>query len=344
MTKRERLQAAIRGQPTDRPPWSLWRHFYEAESTAEQLVGRMLSWVRTYEFDFLKVNPRAQYHVEGWGARYQYSGRQHDRPQLLDWPIKTVEDWERLEVLDLDSPALAEQLAGVRAIGEGLSGEVPFAETVFSPLAVAGYLVQDNQTLVRHLREHPSAVHQALDTITRTFAPFANACLAAGADGIFFATTRWASRDYLTYEEYAEFGRPYDLRVLEAVRGADFNILHVCDSHNMLLDPSAGSEPALSAAKGRGLADYPVQAFNWAATDPTNPNLAAAAALPGLRIGGVSGDALTRPDTAQVIREVDAAREQAGPARWALGPNCSIPTTSRDENIRAAGRAIGVEV
>jgi uroporphyrinogen decarboxylase len=328
LTKRERLQAAIRGQPTDRPPWSLWRHFYEAESTAEQLVGRMLSWVRTYELDFLKVNPRAQYHVEGWGARYQYSGRQHDRPKLLDWPIKTVEDWERLEVLDLDSPALAEQLAGVRAIGEGLSGEVPFVETVFSPLAVAGYLVQDNQTLVRHLREHPSAVHQGLDTITRTFAPFANACLAAGADGIFFATTRWASRDYLTLAEYAEFGRPYDLRVLEAVRGTDFNILHVCDSHNMLLD----------------LADYPVRAFNWAATDPTNPNLADAAALPGLRIGGLSGDALTRPDTAQVIREVDAAREQAGPARWALGPNCSIPTTSRDENIRAAGRAIGVEV
>ena len=83
---------------------------------------------------------------------------------------------------------------------------------------------------------------------------------------------------------YAEFGRPYDLQVLEAVRGAQLNILHVCDSHNMLLD----------------LADYPLQAFNWAATDPTNPSLAATRSLPGLRIGGLGPDALTAEDAGRV--------------------------------------------
>jgi uroporphyrinogen decarboxylase len=328
MTRRERVQAAVRGQPTDRPPWSLWRHFYQAESTVEQLVGQMLGWLNRYEFDFLKINPRAQYHVEGWGARYRYSGGEHDRPQLLDVPIKSVEDWKRLEPLSLDSPALAEQLDAVRAIRTELRGQVPFVETVFNPLGVAGYLVPDNQTLLRHIRERPEAVHQGLEVIVRTFEPFTAACLEAGADGIFFATTRWASRDYLTPEEYAEFGRPYDLRVLEAVRGADFNILHVCDSHNMLLD----------------LADYPVQAFNWAATDPSNPGIGGAAGLPGLRIGGLSGEALTATDSNQVTREVEAARQQAGESRWALGPNCSIATTSLDENIRAAGRALGVYV
>lgn len=327
LTKRERVAAALRGEPTDRPAWSLWRHFYAAESTAEQLAEQMLGWARRYPFDFLKVNPRAQYHVEIWGAEYRYSGREHERPQRLDFPVKSPDDWARLEPRGLDAPALAEQLAALRSIGAGLGGEVPFVETVFSPLGVAGYLVEDNQTLVRHLRERPEAVYEGLETITRTFAPFAAACLEAGADGIFFATTRWASRDYLTAREYAEFGRPYDLRVLEAVREAGFNILHVCDSHNLLLD----------------LADYPVQAFNWAATDPTNPGLADGD-LPGLRIGGLSGEALTAPDPDRAAEAAAAARAGAGQRAWALGPNCSIPTTSRDENIRAAGRAIGVEV
>jgi uroporphyrinogen decarboxylase len=327
MTRRERVTAALHGEPTDRPAWSLWRHFRAAESTAEQLSEQMLAWTRRYRFDFLKINPRAQYHAEVWGARYRSTGREHDRPERLDFPIKSATDWERLEPASLVTPALAEQLSAVRSIAAGLGGETPFVETIFTPLTVAGYLVEDHQSLIRHLREHPAAVHQALDVITRTFAPFAVACLEAGADGIFFAANPWASRAYLTPAEYAEFGRPYDLRVLEAVRGASFNILHVCDRDTMLLE----------------LADYPVHAFNWAATDPTNPDLAAAS-LPGLRIGGLSGEALTANDPAEANRQVQAARALAGDRCWALGANCSIPTTSRDENILAAGRAIGLDL
>jgi uroporphyrinogen decarboxylase len=322
MTARERLRAAIRGEQTDRPPWSLWRHFYQAESTAEQLADQMLAWVRRYPLDFLKVNPRAQYHVEPWGARYRYRGGEHDRPERLAYPVKSAVDLEQLEVRGLDDPALSEQLRALRQIEAKLDGGVPFVETVFSPLGVAGYLVEDNQTLVRLIREQPAAVHAALDTIARTFAPFTAACLEAGADGLFFATTRWASRDYLTPAEYAEFGRPYDLRVLESARGAPFNILHVCDGNNMLLD----------------LADYPVQAFNWAATDATNPSVVEAA-VPGPKIGGLSGESLTAPDAAEAAREAAGLRAAAGSGGWALGPNCSIPTTARDENIRAAGRA-----
>lgn len=325
MTKRERVMAAVRGDETDRPPWSLWRHFYNAEYSAEDLAERMGTWASTYDFDFLKVNPRAEYHVQVWDARYSPSGEEHERAARLDYPVKSPDDWRRIEPRGLDAPPLAEQLAALRSLSTRLGGEVPFVETVFSPLGVAGYLVEDNETLQRHVREHPQAIHQGLDAITQTFAKFSAACLEAGADGIFYATTRWASRDWLTPEEYAEFGRPYDLRVLEAVRGAPFNILHVCDPHNMLLD----------------LADYPVQGFNWAATDPTNPSLVDAAGLPGLRIGGISAEAMTDEDPAAAAREAEAARAQAGDRRWALGPNCSIPSHSRDANIRAAGRAIG---
>ena len=39
-------------------------------------------------------------------------------------------------------------------------------------------------------------------------------------------------------------------------------------------------------------------------------------------------------------RAAESARAATGDRAWALGPNCSIPTTSRDANIRAAGRVI----
>ena len=92
------------------------------------------------------------------------------------------------------------------------------------------------------------------------------------------------------------------------------------------------------------LADYPLQAFNWAATDPTNPSLAATRSLPGLRIGGLGPDALTAEDAGHAEQLAEQARQQAGDRGWALGPNCSIPTTSRDANIRAAARAIGIDL
>ena len=42
----ERLQATIRGEAVDRPAWSLWRHFYETEATAETRIDRWLCAVR----------------------------------------------------------------------------------------------------------------------------------------------------------------------------------------------------------------------------------------------------------------------------------------------------------
>ena len=58
MNKRERVDAAVRGQPVDRPPISAWRHFVDQESNAADLARAMLAWYRDYDWDFLKVNPR----------------------------------------------------------------------------------------------------------------------------------------------------------------------------------------------------------------------------------------------------------------------------------------------
>ena len=188
---------------------------------------------------------------------------------------------------------------------------------------VADRLVGSDEQLVSDLRARPALVHEALAAIAATFAGFARACLAAGASGIFFATT-WATRGKLTPAEYDEFGRRYDLQVLDAVRAAPFNVLHVCRSENRLLD----------------LADYPVAAFSWAATDPTNPSLAEAAKkLPGAVIGGLSNEALVAATPELARAEARAALER--PALlpgWPLLRADDDPAGERARRLGGAGR------
>ena len=42
MDKRERVQTALAGGQVDRPPATMWRHFYDQETTADGLAQAML--------------------------------------------------------------------------------------------------------------------------------------------------------------------------------------------------------------------------------------------------------------------------------------------------------------
>ena len=180
------------------------------------------------------------------------------------------------------------------------------------------------------IAQDPAMVHVGLRTITDTFARLAAKFMAAGADGIFLAATHTATRTNFTAEQYQEFGRPYDLEVLAAVRQAPFNCLHVCKPNSLV----------------RELADYPVALLNWDTADPANPTLAqmAAGATGKALVGGLDRRILTRPDGAQAAR--DQARQvvrsmQGKP--FVLGANCAVETSSTPEAIRAVRDFVNVQ-
>jgi uroporphyrinogen decarboxylase len=325
MGKRERVQAALQGKSVDRPPISFWRHFFEQETSAAGLADAMVGFQETYDWDFMKVNPRACYHAEPWGCRYRFSGQAHIEPKLIEAAIHSSDDWRHVKPLAPDAGALGEQIEALRLIKARLRGQVPFVETVFTPLSVAGRLVGSDDLMREHLRLYPERVHEALDAITQTFEGFARACLDVGVDGLFFATTTWGTYDRLTDAEYETFGRPYDLRVLKAASGAPFNILHICRSHNMLWK----------------LLDYPAQAVNWATTDSTNPRLAEVwqrshrAVIGGVdHIGTLQGGSPER-----VKAEIQEAMSQLREGLL-IGPGCSIPPQTPADNLRTARAAV----
>ena len=59
MNKIERVDAALKGAAVDRAPISFWGHSYLKEWSAEELAEAMLANYRTYDWDYMKVNPRA---------------------------------------------------------------------------------------------------------------------------------------------------------------------------------------------------------------------------------------------------------------------------------------------
>jgi uroporphyrinogen decarboxylase len=327
MNKRERVDAALRGAEVDRAPISFWGHDYLKEWTPEGLAEAMLANYRTYDWDYMKVNPRASYHVEDWGATLRRTTDPNRGHTFTHAPVGEPGDWRRLRPLEPDRGVLAEQMEALRLIRDGLRGEAYFIQTIFSPLSVAKYLVGNRPEPVKQsIADHPDALKEALEVITETFRTYAAACLEAGASGIFFATTGWAARDALTEDEYRAFGIPYDLRVLEAVAGkAPFNVLHNCGDH-IYFDL---------------LADYPVEATSWAATLPGNPSLAE-----GLRrtrkavMGGVSEKTTLVDGTPeQVAEEVRTALAETGGRRVLIAPGCSIPPRTPPANLRAAAEA-----
>jgi uroporphyrinogen decarboxylase len=325
MTHLERVRAVINGEEVDRVPVSMWRHFYGRETSAETLAAAMLDFQARFDWDFMKVNPRASYHVEDWGVKVEYHG--DARPRLVDTPIRTPADWQKIEPLDINRGVLKEQLDALDAIKAGLGGEVPFLMTVFTPLSIAADLMESDDAFLVHLREHTDAVNAALEAITETFTRYAAACLERGAAGLFYATTTWATADRLSEAEYRRYARPSDLKLLAGLPPAWFNVLHVCKPNNLLA----------------AVADYPVQAFSWDARGAGNPSLAQGKTVVGGRtvIGGVPHDSsLVESSPEQVAASISGLQTEMGRRGWMLGTGCTFPPDTPEVFLRAVRQAV----
>jgi uroporphyrinogen decarboxylase len=325
MTHWERVRAALRGESVDRVPVSMWRHFYSMETSAQTLAEAMLGFQNQFDWDFMKVNPRAYYHVEDWGVEIKYIG--DSSPHVVSVPVRTPDDWLKLKVLDVNEGVLREHLLALEVISRGLKGRVPFIMTVFTPLSIASRLTASEGVFLSHLREHTSEVNQALEIITETFINFSKACLERGASGLFYATTSWATTDILTEEEYRKYAMPSDLKLLSALPPAEFHVLHVCRNNNML---------AL-------LKDYPVHAFNWDVLGVGNSSLAEGKKIVGdcAVIGGMPHDRrLVTATPEQLVAQVEKLYAAMGNRGRMVGPGCTFPPETPVENLHAIRKAV----
>jgi uroporphyrinogen decarboxylase len=236
-------------------------------------------------------------------------------PVLRKPLIRKVEDFPRVGDLNVHEGFLGDQLRVIRNLRSHFGTELPIVETVFSPIEIAHRLMEGRPELLRFLRSHPYEVHDLLRSIANVFAKFCAECMEAGADGIFFAT-KWATSDQLSWQEYEEFGKSYELNILNKLAELDgLLILHVCGQRTFL----------------QQMLDYPVDIFSYDFLAEGAPAPAMVAETTGKFVmGGIDPDLLER----DVHRALEVARSYRSLERWIAGGSCVISPAVPEENIR----------
>jgi len=185
-TKRQRIDSIINGELADRPPISAWRHFTNSEQNPKDLAKAMVTFQLKYDWDFMKINPRAVYYAEVWGNEYDFSIYNDVQPKMVKHVINDVEDLRRIDEHPGDEGVLAEQLEAIKLIKQELHDEVPLFQTIFSPIGVLLNLCgeqalgryrksnREDSLLIKLFKEDREGVHKALAAISRTLSKYAS--------------------------------------------------------------------------------------------------------------------------------------------------------------------------
>jgi uroporphyrinogen decarboxylase len=316
-SKRRRLEAVMAGEEPDRLPVALWRHWPGDDQDAASLAAAQLLWQKTYDWDLIKVGPDGNYSVADWGVEDRWVGNLEGTRETTFFPVTEVQDWEALRPLDPARGKLAVQLAALSKVRLEAGEETPMLATVFSPLTQAKHIA-GRQVLLSHLRSHPQIVHTALEVLTESTLRFIEKARETGIDGIYYAVQH-ARYPLMNRDEFATFGRAYDLEVLQSAEDLPFNMLHV-HSTDLMFDL---------------VADYPVRLVNWHDRESGVSLREGLAQIKGAASGGIDQWTIHQESPEQMLAEARDAVEQTGGRRLVLGTGCVVMTTTPLRNLRA---------
>lgn len=323
---------------------SAWQHLIGHEYGADDFAQATIDFVKTWDWEWVKINPRAIYYSEAWGATYDHNDYQNGYviPRTVSTVIKSAADVESIERLDPSAnPVLREQIDAARLIRAGL-GDRAVIDTVFSPLSVllqfadlplypGDPYARPTIELGELFEECPEQTEKALKAIAETLADYAATLVrdpkdgGAGLDGIFYAVTGTASENYFDDDAYARFAAPYDRIVIDAIRNANPDaviLLHTCRQE---------SHPERFAHVGADI-------LHWDQFLEGNPDINAP--LGPVPVGGASYT-LFAPDgdAAKAAEELRKTIELRRGKPFLLAPSCTVPTPASDASLRALSEA-----
>jgi uroporphyrinogen decarboxylase len=305
LNKIERVSSALRGAEVDRPPFSFWYHFGLQHQPGPKHAEAELDFYRAYDLDFLKVM-----------SDYPYP-----QPGGID-AIATEDDWRRIEPVGPDSRCWTEQLSALSMIDDRIGREAMFIETIFSTWTTARRLARSGSLAVARER-YPETLLAAMDAISTSLAGYAKQVIMRGASGIFLSLGA-ATDDVMTAQEYEIWGRPFDLKILEAVREAPFNVLHI---HGRRIHFDS-------------LLDYPVSALNWSHF-ASAPSLRDGRTRSGKTVlGGVDEATASHVSAPEIGEQVDNVIREVGTRGLIVTPGCSVPTDTRERSLREVKAAL----
>jgi uroporphyrinogen decarboxylase len=304
MTRRERFEAAVRGGPIDRPPFTAWIHFGTDNAGGTEHALRHARFARDYDLDVCKVVNDFRFPIP-------------DGLETLAAPADMLHPGWRAPA---GAASFAEELKCVRILRAELGPGWPIMITTFDPFQQVMRRV--GFTKARLVFEHPEESLPMLEAVCATMCAYMAEVRAAGCDAVFYSINGAIAppaRRGIDDATYRRFVRPYEIRMLEAMQGMT-RVLHVHGS---------------SLEIGRVL-DYPFDVLSVSDRLKGNPTLAELRGLTDRPLmGGIDESTLIEMSLPEVREQVRDAVRQAGRERFVLSPGCTIPTQTPWYLLRA---------
>jgi len=160
--------------------------------------------------------------------------------------------------------------------------------------------------------------------IAKSEANHARRAVAAGAAGVFIAIAN-AQDGIMTQADYAKFSEPFDRLLLEAVRSAPLNVLHL-HGDKVYLD--------------RFYKGWPAFAINYSMHGTGVPMAKVRAGYSGVIMGGIDEVNYRKLTPADLEKQWTDASQAAG-KKFILTPGCSVPNDSSDEELSRLASVLG---
>jgi len=191
------------------------RHsFLEMVRTPELAAEATLQPTRRFGFDAAIIFSDIMTPLEALGIEIEFAPG-----PIIRRPLRVRPDIERLELRDDPAPYVGEALRLARA---QLPEEIGLIGFCGAPLTLAAYLVEgggskDFEHFRRLLRADPDAMHVLLNRLTELSVAYVRMQAGSGAQAIMLFDSWAGLHDAATY---AEFGVPYNRRIMEAAGDA----------------------------------------------------------------------------------------------------------------------------
>ena len=284
MIKRELIESVIAGEPVTRIPCMFWQA-PSMYTCPEEQAEKTAAFYEHHDPDIIKINNIPPIPVPSTGR--------HVPDEKTDLSMGSV-----------NHGPLHQQLQVLKSFIPMKKDSAPVLFTVLSPLSSAAAMYPH---LLTDASVSPSQKEELLTDISERTCSLVRTAVEAGADGIFFITTR-ASYDALSPSLYRKYGFPYDIAVLSSSPGW-CNILH-----------AEGKEIMFPL-----LRKYPVQFITRNAPDSLQGLKEMAALSQKSIIGGLSLDSLSQDRRDYLEHEVYMALKETQGKRLIISPGTALP-------------------
>ncbi len=307
MTKMQRVLATLKGQETDRVPYSAYVHSTVHQRTPEKFARFTMDFYKKFDPDYVKV--------------------MYD--ELYDMPVNyfhviNKEIWRLLERFDPHIGAFGRQIEVLKRVKEEAGPDVPVIQTLFSPFYI-GYRLAGRRIL-EDWSQDPEGVRQGIDTIAANTAAFAEAAVSeAGIDGFFFASVG-CEKGWMSEAQFKDMVMPSDLATLETLNKSPICIVHIHSEKDSYFDL---------------LLDYPCNGISWE-DRLAGPSIAQARKMTDkCLVGGVDHYMAMKCTPGEIVAQSKEAIQATGGRGLILAPGCTFFNGTPDENMLALRDAVG---